>query len=133
MPRFIKKVNHGFKLSDTEGHTYSKKPMTYKKALAQERAINIRKHGGSDYFQPTGSFQQDLSKVVMSPLLYPAHLLQNFISSHKKGGSHQATYYPEQQAFTNISAGRKSKMINDFGAILDRPAVILPYGFNSRK
>lgn len=96
------------------------------------KKVNYKK-GGSDYFKPTGSFQQDLSKVVMSPLLYPAHLLNNFISSHKKGGSHQYTYYPENQSSNEISASRRSKMIKDFGAILDRSAVILPYGFNARK
>lgn len=42
MPRFIKKVKQGFILEDTKGHKYSGKPLSYKKALAQERAIFLQ-------------------------------------------------------------------------------------------
>ena len=45
MPRHIKKLKHGFILADTKGHRYSKHPLTYKKALAQERAIYLSEHG----------------------------------------------------------------------------------------
>jgi len=132
MPRFIKKVNHGFKLSDTEGHIYSKKPMTYKKALAQERAINIRKHGG---FDPVDLLASGISSIAKSiGNLKPSAATTNLLNKYsKKGGSHQYTYYPENQAINEISASRKSDMLKKFGAILDRPAVILPYGFNARK
>ena len=85
MPRHIKKLKHGFILADTKGHRYSKHPLTYKKALAQERAIYLSEHG--------------LSK-----------------KSHY-GGSHWATYYPEQQAITNVNALKEANQKQQFGQI----------------
>lgn len=55
MPRHIKKLKHGFILEDTKGHTYSKKPLSYKKALAQERAIYLSEHGLSNKQKYGGS------------------------------------------------------------------------------
>lgn len=85
MPRHIMKLKHGFILADNKGKKYSKHPMTYKKALAQERAIYLSEHG--------------LSK-----------------KSHY-GGSHWATYYPEQQAITNVNALKEANQKNQFGQI----------------
>jgi hypothetical protein len=48
MPRFIKKVNRGYVVEDVKGKKYSKKPLSYKKALAQERAIYLSEHGLSN-------------------------------------------------------------------------------------
>ena len=85
MPRHIKKLKHGFILADTKGQTYSKHPLTYKKALAQERAIYLSEHG--------------LSK-----------------KSHY-GGSHFATYNPQQQAITNVNALKEANQKQQFGQI----------------
>ena len=48
MPRHIKKLKHGYVLEDTKGKKYSKHPLSYKKALAQERAIYLSEHGLSN-------------------------------------------------------------------------------------
>ena len=85
MPRHIMKLKHGFILADTKGQTYSKHPLTYKKALAQERAIYLSEHG--------------LSK-----------------KSHY-GGSHFATYNPQQQAITNVNALKEANQKQQFGQI----------------
>ena len=55
MPRHIKKLKHGFILEDTKGKTYSKHPLSYKKALAQERAIYLSEHGLSNKQKYGGS------------------------------------------------------------------------------
>jgi hypothetical protein len=88
-----------------------------------------QKFGGATM---TGNFAEDTSRAIFGA---PLNALGSFIHMlrPKKGGSHQYKYYPETQASNEISASRKSDMLKKFGAILDRPAVILPYGFNARK
>ncbi len=99
-------------------------PLTMKK--------KIYRYKGGDPVDWIASGISSLSKSIGK--LKPSSATTDLLNKYsKKGGSHQYTYYPENQAFTNISASRKSDMLKKFGAILDRPAVILPYGFNARK
>lgn len=91
----------------------------------------IYRYKGGDPVDLLASSISSLSKSIGK--LKPSSTTTDLLNKYRKGGSHQYTYYPEKQAFTNISASRKSKMITDFGAILDRHAVIYPYGFNARK
>ena len=69
MPRRIVKIPHdGYKVEDVLGHTYSKKPQTYKKALSQMRAIALSekmKHygGNSAVYNPRGQSEQNLRNL----------------------------------------------------------------------
>lgn len=98
-------------------------PLTMKK--------KIYRYKGGD---PVDTLASGISYLAKSlGKMKPSKTTNDLINKYRKGGSHQYTYYPETQASNNISASRRSKMIKDFGAILDRPAIILPYGFNARK
>lgn len=49
MPYQIRRVSGGYKVAKKAGKTFSKKPLSHERAVAQLRAIQMHEHGRKDY------------------------------------------------------------------------------------